>query len=248
MILSTTLNNSNSTTNDFNNNKRRIFDYFAICGLPPALSSSSSSNEQLPSDEHEKLLLRNNSTINIEHDSPSMPTTPVGGGGGGGKFDMSSNITAHNNKQQHYLFDERLEPIVELGILNKSLNESVPHGFECIWQTPAGHSANLCVDALYNQNEVFLVYRRGKDRPPITDIGIYYEGSSDDLIAGCTVLRKTVGGNSANLNTSSLNAVKIYITFQRARDFPCCNALAAIEICVILKNKVGRVVCCVFFF
>lgn len=75
--------------------------------------------------------------------------------------------------------ETKLDPIVDLCVLNKSLNEFVPADYECIWMTKAGHSANLNhSDALFKTNhEMFICFRRGRDKPPITDIGIYYEGS-----------------------------------------------------------------------
>ncbi len=57
-------------------------------------------------------------------------------------------------------------------------------------------------------HEMFICFRRGTDKPPITDIGIYYEGH-ERVMAGCQVILKTVGGNSANVNNSSFSGDRI---------------------------------------
>lgn len=130
------------------------------------------------------------------------------------------------------------EPIVDIGIMNKSLNETVPQGYEAIWITPGRHSANLCGEGLFKQNQqMFLVFRRGTDMPPITDIGIYYEGTKEQVMPGCAVIKHTVSGaGSANLNTSNFNfnAERVFVTFRRATDLAC-NSLAVVDICVIVK-------------
>ena len=75
--------------------------------------------------------------------------------------------TEENGRKFHY---EKSDPIVELALLDKTLNESVPRGYECLWLTKAGYSANLNYsDALFKtQHELFLCIRRGRDKPPIT--------------------------------------------------------------------------------
>jgi hypothetical protein len=108
-----------------------------------------------------------------------------------------------------------------------------------MWLTKAGHSANLNhSDAMFKTNhEMFICFRRGRDKPPITDIGVYYEGN-ERVMAGCQVITKTVGGHSANVNNSSFSADRIFITYRRANEFAC-NSLAVVEICVIIKSKVN---------
>jgi len=131
---------------------------------------------------------------------------------------------------------EKKEPIVDLAIINKTLNEKVPIGFECIWTTRAGHSANLSTGALFKSNELFLCIRRGTDKPPITDVGVFYEGTRERVMNGCTVIRTTVGNNSANLNNGSFNVDRVFITYRRGVELAC-NSLAVIDICVVVKSK-----------
>ena len=159
--------------------------------------------------------------------------------------DGPTNLTPHEHEQLLFkniemesskIETDKLEPIVDIAILNKSLNEVVPHGYECLWLTPAGHSANLTPD-FFKQSEMFILIRRGLDKPPISDIGIFYDGGRERIMDGCTVINKTVDGHSANLNqASNFNADKIFVTYRRSTELSC-NALAVIDVCVILKSK-----------
>ena len=65
---------------------------------------------------------------------------------------------------------ETLEPITDLAVIFPSLGEEAPPGFECVEFTPTGLSANLNHGSLRSPS-CYLCYRRGRDRPPLTDIG-----------------------------------------------------------------------------
>jgi hypothetical protein len=197
----------------------RIFDYFVVCGLPPQLTAQ-----------------QDNSTINKDQASLGLPAgtslnqlTQV-------EHDqlLFKNVELESSKPEA----DMREPIIEIAVLNKSLHEVVPLGYECLWLTPAGHSANLCPD-LFKQTEFFLLIKRGLDKEPILDIGVFYENGRERIMDGCTVIRTTVDGYSANLNqTSNFNADKIFVTYRRAcKDAYACNSLAVIDVCVIVKNK-----------
>ena len=129
---------------------------------------------------------------------------------------------------------EKLDPIVDIAVMNRTLNEGIPTEYECLWHTPASHPDNLCSEK-FNKNEMYLLIRRGLDKPPIADIGIFYDG--DVIVNGCTVIRKTIGDNNANLNTSSLYSEKVFVTYRRLNELAC-NSLAVVDICVINKSKV----------
>jgi hypothetical protein len=191
----------------------RVFDYFVVCGLPPALTAQ-------PQQQENSTLLPAATTNNLtQHEHDQL---------------LFRNIELESSKPA----TDKLEPIVELAVLNRSLGESVPHGFECLWLTPAGHSANLCPNDLFRQTEFFLLVRRGLDKPPIADIGVFYDTPGERVMDGCTVLRHTVDGHAANLNqaTSSFSADRVYVTYRRAAELAC-NALAVIDVCVVAKNR-----------
>lgn len=62
------------------------------------------------------------------------------------------------------------EPITDVTVLNKSLGEEVPQGYKCIDVTPSGLSADLNNGSLVGP-QIYLCYRRGRDKPPLTDLG-----------------------------------------------------------------------------
>ena len=61
------------------------------------------------------------------------------------------------------------DPLVDLIIINKSINEVCPLGYECVLKTVNGFSANLHGNS--KTSELYLCFKRGHDQPPITDIG-----------------------------------------------------------------------------
>ena len=65
---------------------------------------------------------------------------------------------------------ETLEPITDIAVIFKSLGEHPPEGYECIEFTPSGLPGDLNYGSLRSPT-CFLCYRRGRDKPPLTDIG-----------------------------------------------------------------------------
>ncbi|XP_012720385.2 LOW QUALITY PROTEIN: DENN domain-containing protein 4C [Fundulus heteroclitus] len=126
-------------------------------------------------------------------------------------------------------------PITDLAVINRSAGEAVPEGFTCIETTYSGQPANLNHGSLKSP-ELFLCYKRGRGRPPLIDIGVLYEGK-DRLIQGCEVVQATPYGRCANVNNSSANAQRIFITFRRAAPVRPQNSLAVTDICVIITSK-----------
>lgn len=62
------------------------------------------------------------------------------------------------------------EPITDVTVIIKSLGEEVPQGYKCIDVTPSGLSADLNNGSLVGP-QIYLCYRRGRDKPPLTDLG-----------------------------------------------------------------------------
>jgi hypothetical protein len=133
------------------------------------------------------------------------------------------------------LDENKLDPIIDLLILDKTIGENVPQDYECLWSTPSGHSADLNHDSL-RAHQLFLCFKRGKHIPPITDIGVLYE-NNETVMEGCTVIRNTISGASANVNNSSLTGNRIFITYRRGTEIVN-NSFAVINICVIIESKV----------
>ncbi|XP_020822957.1 DENN domain-containing protein 4C isoform X2 [Phascolarctos cinereus] len=126
-------------------------------------------------------------------------------------------------------------PITDIAVIIKSAGETVPEGFTCVEATPSALQANLNYGSLKSP-ELFLCYKRGRDKPPLTDIGVLYEGK-ERLISGCEVIQATPYGRCANVNNSSTNSQRIFITYRRAPPIRPQNSLAVTDICVIVTSK-----------
>ncbi|XP_031566205.1 DENN domain-containing protein 4C-like, partial [Actinia tenebrosa] len=126
-----------------------------------------------------------------------------------------------------------LEPITDLAVVFKSLGEKPPPGYTCIEKSPAGLSADLNLGSI-RQPSCFLCYRRGLDKPPLTDIGVLYE-DKDRLVSGCDLITQTPYGRSANVNNSG--GSRTFITYRRASQQMAHTSLAVTEICVIVASK-----------
>ncbi|XP_041738425.2 DENN domain-containing protein 4C isoform X2 [Coregonus clupeaformis] len=126
-------------------------------------------------------------------------------------------------------------PITDLAVINKSAGETVPEGFTCIESTYSAQQANLNHGSLKSP-EIFLCYKRGRDKPPLTDIGVLYEGK-ERLIQDCEVIQATPYGRCANVNNSSAASQRIFITLRRAPPVQPQNSLSVTDICVIVTSK-----------
>ncbi|XP_025047546.1 DENN domain-containing protein 4C isoform X5 [Alligator sinensis] len=126
-------------------------------------------------------------------------------------------------------------PITDIAVIIKSAGETVPEGYTCVESTPTALQANLNYGSLKSP-ELFLCYKRGWDKPPLTDIGVLYEGK-ERVISGCEVIQATPYGRCANVNNSSATSQRIFITFRRAPPVRPQNSLAVTDICVIVTSK-----------
>jgi hypothetical protein len=64
-----------------------------------------------------------------------------------------------------------IDPIVEIAVVNRTLEEEVPKDFVCIETTPSGFIADLNHGSILT-DEMFICVRRSRTEPPITDIGL----------------------------------------------------------------------------
>ncbi|XP_005182820.1 DENN domain-containing protein Crag isoform X1 [Musca domestica] len=133
---------------------------------------------------------------------------------------------------QHLRAANSIEPITDIGVFFPLLGEDVPDGYEVLETTPTGLPANLNFGSL-RSTECFIYYRRGKDRPPLVDIGVLYEGH-ERIMSDAEIVAETPGGRIANVNNSS---AKTFLTYRRApADMPC-NELVVTDLCVIVRSK-----------
>ena len=61
-------------------------------------------------------------------------------------------------------------PITDLAIIFPALGETCPEGFNPLENTVSGFKADLNHGSLRTE-ECYLCYRRGRDKPPLVDIG-----------------------------------------------------------------------------
>ncbi|XP_025406027.1 C-myc promoter-binding protein isoform X3 [Sipha flava] len=126
-----------------------------------------------------------------------------------------------------------LPPITDLAIVFPSLGEKVPSGYTLIENTQSGLVADLNHGSLRSP-EVFLCYQRGRDKPPIVDIGIMYDGK-ERVLQDAQILKTSVSGQIANINNST--SPRTFITYRRASPTAPCNILAVSHICVVITSR-----------
>ncbi|KAB1276953.1 C-myc promoter-binding protein [Camelus dromedarius] len=126
------------------------------------------------------------------------------------------------------------EPITDVSVIIKSLGEEVPRDYTCIDITPTGLSADLNNGSLVGP-QIFLCYRRGRDKPPLTDLGVLYDWK-ERLKQGCEIIQSTPYGRPANISGST-SSQRIYITYRRASENMTQNTLAVTDICIIIPSK-----------
>uniref|UniRef100_A0A1A7WWE3 DENN/MADD domain containing 4A n=1 Tax=Iconisemion striatum TaxID=60296 RepID=A0A1A7WWE3_9TELE len=124
-------------------------------------------------------------------------------------------------------------PITDVAVVIRSLGEEVPPGFTCVESTPSGLSAELNGASLRGP-QIFLCYKRGRDKPPLTDLGILYEWK-EKLKPGCHIVQTTPSGRPANISSSS--SQRIYVTYRRAPKSQPHTSLAVTDVCVIIPAK-----------
>lgn len=125
-----------------------------------------------------------------------------------------------------------LLPVTDLAVIIRSQGETPPPGYECLETTPLGFPADLNHGSLRSPS-IYLCYRRGRDKPPLVDIGVLYE-NKQRIMADSEVLKKTPYGRPANVNNSGS---RTFLTFRRAAENAPCNQLVVTDLCLILANK-----------
>ncbi|XP_025833553.1 C-myc promoter-binding protein isoform X2 [Agrilus planipennis] len=123
-------------------------------------------------------------------------------------------------------------PITDISVVFPTLGEVAPPDYEVISRTPTGLSADLNHGSLRSV-ECYVCFRRGRDKPPLVDIGIMYEGK-EYLMADAEVVKQSVGGRVANVNNSTAIT---YITYRRGSETLPCNALVVMDICVVIASR-----------
>uniref|UniRef100_A0A8D3DI07 DENN domain containing 4B n=1 Tax=Scophthalmus maximus TaxID=52904 RepID=A0A8D3DI07_SCOMX len=129
-----------------------------------------------------------------------------------------------------------VDPVTDLAVIAKGLGEEVPEGFTCIERTLGGHSAELSA-GLINNPHLFLCYRRGRDKPPVLDLGVLYEGKEQPK-QSWYVIETTPYSRSASLCAGSAPTThRVFLTYRRALDSQGLHTLGVTDIALLLPGK-----------
>lgn len=129
-----------------------------------------------------------------------------------------------------------IEPIIDIGVFFPALEEKIPEDFEILRFTPSGLDADLNFGSV-RTTACFIYFKRGREKPPLVDIGVMYDGL-ERIMPDAKIVTKTPGDRVANVNNSSS---KIFITYRRAKPDTPCNELVVTDLCVLIPGKGEKV-------
>ncbi|XP_027726791.1 DENN domain-containing protein 4B isoform X3 [Vombatus ursinus] len=127
------------------------------------------------------------------------------------------------------------EPITDVAIIARALGEEVPQGYTCIQASASGHPLELSA-GLLGGSQPTICYRRGRDKPPLVELGVLYEGKEHPK-PGFQVLETTPYSHSANLAPPGPGHPRTYLTYRRAAEGAGLHALGITDLCLILPSK-----------
>lgn len=127
------------------------------------------------------------------------------------------------------------EPITDVAVIARALGEEVPQGYTCIQASTGGHPLELSAGLLGGTQPV-ICYRRGRDKPPLVELGVLSEGKERPK-PGFQVLDTTPYSHSANLAPPGPGHPRTYLTYRRAAEGAGLHALGITDLCLILPSK-----------
>ncbi|XP_073744767.1 DENN domain-containing protein 4B isoform X2 [Callorhinus ursinus] len=127
------------------------------------------------------------------------------------------------------------EPITDVAVIARALGEEVPQGYTCIQSSAGGHPLELSAGLLGGTQPV-ICYRRGRDKPPLVELGVLYEGKERPK-PGFQVLDTTPYSHSANLAPPGPGHPRTYLTCRRAAEGAGLHALGITDLCLVLPSK-----------
>lgn len=139
------------------------------------------------------------------------------------------------NDSGHLRSVDAVDPIVDIGVFFPALGEVMPSGHQLLEFTPSGQYADLNFGSV-RTTACFIYYRRGKDKPPLVDIGVMYEGT-ERIMPDATIVAETPEGRVANVNNSSS---RTFLTYRRAKPNVPCNELVVTDLCIIIPSKTEK--------
>ncbi|XP_044942840.1 DENN domain-containing protein 4B isoform X3 [Mustela putorius furo] len=127
------------------------------------------------------------------------------------------------------------DPITDVAVIARALGEEVPQGYTCIQTSAGGHPLELSAGLLGGTQPV-ICYRRGRDKPPLVELGVLYEGKERPK-PGVQVLDTTPYSHSANLAPPGPGHPRTYLTCRRAAEGAGLHALGITDLCLVLPSK-----------
>ncbi|EHB07781.1 DENN domain-containing protein 4B [Heterocephalus glaber] len=127
------------------------------------------------------------------------------------------------------------DPITDVAVIARALGEEVPQGYTCIQTSAGGHALELSA-GLLGGNQPAICYRRGHDKPPLVELGVFYEGK-DRPKPGFHVLDTTPYSHSANLAPPGPGHARTYLTYRRAAEGAGLHVLGITDLCLVLPSK-----------
>lgn len=125
-------------------------------------------------------------------------------------------------------------PITDITVIFRGLGEQCPEGYTCIETTPGGHPADLN-NGNFKSPNIQICYRRGGDKPPLVDVGVYHE-DKERVLPDVEVVYTTPYGRCASTGNNGCKS-GTFITYRRAKTNNPFNQLVVVDLCVILNNK-----------
>lgn len=129
-----------------------------------------------------------------------------------------------------------IDPITDIGVFFPALDEKIPDDYEILRFTPSGLDADLNYGSV-RTTACFLYFKRGREKPPLVDIGVMYDGF-ERIMPDAEIVLKTPGDRLANVNNSSS---KIFLTYRRAKPDMPMNELVVTDLCLLIPGKGEKV-------
>uniref|UniRef100_A0A6I8P739 DENN domain containing 4B n=1 Tax=Ornithorhynchus anatinus TaxID=9258 RepID=A0A6I8P739_ORNAN len=127
------------------------------------------------------------------------------------------------------------DPITDVAVVARALGEEVPQGFTWVRASAGGHPLEQGSGLLAGPPPA-ICYRRGRDKAPLVELGVLYEGKERPK-PGFQVLDTTPYSHSANLAPPGPGHPRTYLTYRRAAGGAGLHTLGITDLCLVLPGR-----------
>ncbi|XP_038624935.1 DENN domain-containing protein 4B [Tachyglossus aculeatus] len=127
------------------------------------------------------------------------------------------------------------DPITDVAVVARALGEEVPQGFTWVQASAGGHPLEQGPGLLAGPPPA-ICYRRGRDKAPLVELGVLYEGKERPK-PGFQVLDTTPYSHSANLAPPGPGHPRTYLTYRRAAGGAGLHTLGITDLCLVLSGR-----------